>query len=95
LIGEELQARRKRLGLMPQDLARLLGVAEETITAWESGQERIPRSVRLRVLLGNLQQKHGEILRTGEGFGAWEKWLDQCLAIGSVEPERRSGGAKL
>jgi transcriptional regulator with XRE-family HTH domain len=75
LIADELKERRQRLGLTPQDLAHLLGVADDTIDGWESGRVRIPRSVRLRALLGNLQQKHREILRTGDGFREWEKWL--------------------
>lgn len=82
MIGEELKERRQRLGLAPQDLARLLGVKDDTVTGWESGRVRIPRSVRLRVFLGNLQRKHGEILRGGEGFRAWEQWLDERIEMG-------------
>ena len=67
MTGEDLKRRRQRLALTQEDLANLLGVADETIDSWEAGSLEIPRSVRLRVLLENLQQKNSEKLRIGNG----------------------------
>ena len=96
MSGEELKERRQRLGLTQQDLARLLGVAEDTIERWESDKSRIPsRSVRMRVMLGKLQEKHGEMLSTGGGSHGWATWVAQCLEMGSIDQQRGSGGLKL
>ena len=65
VTGVDLKKRRQRLALTQENLANVLGVAADTIGGWEEGSVKIPRSVRLRVLLENLQQKHNETLRAG------------------------------
>jgi predicted transcriptional regulator len=65
VTGVDLKKRRQRLALTQENLANVLGVAAGTIGGWEEGSIKIPRSVRLRVLLENLQQKHNETLRAG------------------------------
>ena len=65
MTGEDLKKRRQRLALTQEDLANLLGVSDHTLDGWEAGSLKIPRSVRLRVLLENLHQKHNEKLRVG------------------------------
>ena len=65
VTGADLKRRRQRLALTQENLANALGVAADTIGGWEEGSVKIPRSVRLRVLLENLQQKHNETLRAG------------------------------
>lgn len=91
MTGEELKSRRQRLGLTPQDLSRLLRVEVNTINGWENSAGRIPRSVRLRVLLSNIQLKRQEMLRSAKSFEEWEKWLEQCLATGSIGEDHDPG----
>lgn len=46
MTGSELWAERERLGLMREDLARLLSVREATVRRWEIGKDSIPVAVR-------------------------------------------------
>ncbi|GAB4086349.1 hypothetical protein GCM10028784_29790 [Myceligenerans cantabricum] len=46
MTGSELWAERERLGLLREDLARLLSVREATVRRWEVGKDPIPVAVR-------------------------------------------------
>jgi transcriptional regulator with XRE-family HTH domain len=77
VLGAEIKHYRRRLGLSSKELARLVGVNADTVELWESGELRVPRSVRLRVLLGRLEIRHREMLSSPDGLSAWKGWLDK------------------
>ena len=47
---DELQRKRKALGMTQRELADLLKVDPMTISRWERGQHRIPESVALALI---------------------------------------------
>jgi len=66
-LGDRLTAAREDSGLTVADLALRLGVAEETVIAWEADTAE-PRANRLAILAGVLNVSLGWLL-TGEGAG--------------------------
>jgi transcriptional regulator with XRE-family HTH domain len=80
VLGAEIKQHRRRLGLSSMELAGLVGVDADTVKRWESGELRVPRSVRLRVLLGRLEIRHREILSSPDGLREWKGWLDEGRA---------------
>jgi transcriptional regulator with XRE-family HTH domain len=72
MLGAELLARRKSLGLTQSELAERLGVASNTVARWERGELTIARPEMLRVMLQHIQiemehetneQRHARNLR--------------------------------
>jgi len=80
VLGAEIKQHRWRLGLSSKELARLVGADADTVERWESGELRVPRSVRLRVLLGRLEIRHREMLSSPDGLREWKGWLDEGRA---------------
>lgn len=86
LTGAELECERERLGLTQRDLARILGVAQPTLTRWERGDAPVPLwVVRHLVALGEefegevvrLVRQPGDVVlvpRTGERDGRPASW---------------------
>ena len=92
MSGEELKSLRQRIGLAQEDFARLAGVKVSTVDHWESGMSKTPRTVRLWVLLSQLQQKRRELRSgTAQNWPRWENWLDQQLAADRIEEEPSRG----
>ncbi len=79
MLGNEIKHHRQRLGLSSKTLARLVGVAPDTVDGWESGELKVPRSVRLRVALERLEIRHREMLSSSGGLSEWDLWLEQSL----------------
>jgi hypothetical protein len=67
------------------ELAKIVGVDADTVKCWESGELRVPRSVRLRVLLGRLEIRHREMLSSTDGLRDWKGWLDEGRAATADE----------
>ncbi len=82
MLGDEIKRHRQRLGLSSKTLARLVGVAPDTVDGWESGELKVPRSVRLRVALERLEIRHREMLSSPGGLREWDFWLKQFLLGG-------------
>jgi DNA-binding XRE family transcriptional regulator len=82
MLGNEIRHYRQRLGLSNKTLARLVGVAPDTVDGWESGELQVPRSVRLRVVLERLEIRHREMLSSPGGLRQWARWLEQLLLGG-------------
>ena len=82
MLGNEIKHHRGRLGLSSKKLARLVGVAPDTVDGWESGELKVPRSVRLRVALERLEIRHREMLSSPGGLREWDLWLEQFLLRG-------------
>jgi transcriptional regulator with XRE-family HTH domain len=80
VLGAEIKQHRRRLGLSSKELAGLVGVDADTVERWESGELRVPRSVRLRVLLGRLETKQREMQSSPDGLREWTGWLDEGRA---------------
>ena len=84
MLGNEIKQHRQRLGLSSKKLARLVGVAPDTVDGWESGELKVPRSVRLRVALERLEIRHREMLNSPGGLREWDLWLEQFLLGGTI-----------
>ena len=82
MLGNEIKHHRQRLGLSSEKLARLVGVAPDTVDGWESGELKVPRSVRLRVALERLEIRHREMLSSPGGLREWDLWLEHFLLGG-------------
>ena len=82
MLGNEIKHHRQMLGLSTQNLARLVGVAPDTVDRWESGELSVSRSVRMRVVLERLEIRHREMLSSPGGLCEWEIWLKQFLLGG-------------
>jgi DNA-binding XRE family transcriptional regulator len=82
MLGNDIRHYRQRLGLSSKTLARLVGVAPDTVDSWESGELQVPRSVRLRVVLERLEIRHREMLSSPGGLCEWALWLEQLLLEG-------------
>ena len=82
MLGSEIRHYRQRLGLSSKTLARLVGVAPDTVDRWESGELQVPRCVRLRVVLGRLEIRHREMLSSPGGLREWALRLEQLLLKG-------------
>jgi len=78
-FGDRLAAAREALGLSQEDLAQRLGVALETLEAWETDAAE-PRANRLQMLAGVLNVSVMWLL-TGEGQGVDETLDDQPADI--------------
>jgi transcriptional regulator with XRE-family HTH domain len=85
VLGAEIKQHRRRLGLSSKELAGLVGVDADTVERWESGELRVPRSVRLRLLLGRLELRHREMLSSPDGLREWNGWLDEGRAATADE----------
>ena len=79
MCGDELKFQRQRIGLTPENLARFAGVSVRTVERWESDGSSIPRALRLRVLLAQLELKRRELLTSATDSQHWENWLAQHL----------------
>ena len=95
MLGNEIKHHRQRLGLSSKTLARLVGVAPDTVDGWESGELQVPRCVRLRVVLGAPGNKApgdaefaGWLTRVGRPVGA-------TPARGTIRYNGRAGGVAL
>ena len=93
MLGDEIKHQRLRLGLSSGDLARLVGVDASTVEGWECGLLRVPRSVRLRLLLGRLEIRHREKLCSPGGLAEWKSWLERNLLEIRSETARESDGS--
>ena len=87
-----LKHHRQRLGLNTKEFARLVGVAPVTVAGWESGELKVPRSVRLRVALERLEIRHREMLSSPGGLREWALWLEQFLLGGRSDITDALGG---
>jgi transcriptional regulator with XRE-family HTH domain len=79
MCGDELKFQRQRIGLTPEDIARFAGVSVATVQRWETCGSSIPRALRLRVLLAQLELKRRELLTGATDSQHWENWLAQHL----------------
>jgi transcriptional regulator with XRE-family HTH domain len=50
MTGEELRECRERLGMTQAELAREVGVRSDTLSRWERGERKIPKTVEILVL---------------------------------------------
>lgn len=66
-FGDRLTAAREALGMSLEDLARRIGVGQETLAAWEADTAE-PRANRIQMLAGLLNVSIRWLL-TGEGDG--------------------------
>jgi transcriptional regulator with XRE-family HTH domain len=72
ISGDEIRFARKSLGFTQARLARLLDVAPETVSRWETGSETMSRVSRLALLAvvndawGLARIERGDGARTGE-----------------------------
>ena len=73
--GDELKYQRQRIGLTPEDLARFAGVTVRTVELWEADGSAIPRALRLRVWLAQLDLKRRELLSSTHDPEHWDNWL--------------------
>ena len=81
----EIRTRRKRLGLTQKALAEHIGVAQETISRWESGlliQSRAMDTL-LRVFFDfpNVRYALGAELVDSETAGNWVEWVSTGAAL--------------
>ena len=79
MCGDELKFQRQRIGLTHDNLARFAGVSVGTVERWESDGSSIPRALRLRILLAQLELKRRELLTSATDSQHWENWLAQHL----------------
>jgi transcriptional regulator with XRE-family HTH domain len=79
MSGDELKFQRRRIGLTPEDLARFAGVSVRTVERWELDGSSIPRALRLRVWLTQLDLKRRELATSATDSQHWENWLAQHL----------------
>jgi transcriptional regulator with XRE-family HTH domain len=63
VLGKTLRRRRDELGISQSDLARRLGVQQQTVSRWESGGS-LPRPVRILQLAAELEVGHDDLLRS-------------------------------
>lgn len=51
-MTETLQGKRKKAGLSQEDVADMLEVSRQTVSAWEKGTKKIPkqREIQLKIL---------------------------------------------
>jgi transcriptional regulator with XRE-family HTH domain len=88
MSGDELKFSRQRIGLTHEDLARFARVSVGTVERWELGGSSIPRALRLRVLLTQLEIKRRELLSNAtESQQHWENWLAQHLSEEMADSE--------
>jgi transcriptional regulator with XRE-family HTH domain len=63
LLSETLVRRRRALGISQSDLARRLGVQQQTVSRWENG-DSVPRPVRIVQLAAELHVGPDDLLRS-------------------------------
>ena len=66
--GEDLKNWRKRWGVTQNELARLLGIYQETVSRWERGKRGIPShlSLALDALEHQFEKEGREVKVTGD-----------------------------
>lgn len=69
LLGELLRARRVELGLEQAELAKLVGVSQQTVSRWERG-EALPRRGRIELLANALDVEAATIARYAGSLAA-------------------------
>lgn len=76
MIGKEIYARRKRIGLTQRELARLINVKPNTMSQYENGMRKVPLDVLggvARVLKCTVMDlAYEEMGIVGNSIGDWE-----------------------
>lgn len=72
LLSEAIRLRREELGLDQSELARRLGVGQQTVSRWETGTG-LPRRDRLPQLADSLELDAGQLLRLAGYLPAGEE----------------------
>jgi transcriptional regulator with XRE-family HTH domain len=89
-IGPRIRVARENAGLAPAEAARMLGITEATLEAWETGEEE-PRANRLQMLAGLLNVSLPWFLegREDEYMAARKEGDDPALGAELAEIRRR------
>lgn len=65
MTGEDIRRERERLGITQDELAKLLGVAANTVSRWEIGQ-RNPHPLTLKAIRTVLAEVKAEMAKAGK-----------------------------
>ncbi len=85
-LGESIAARLKEIGMTQAELARRVGVSQQTVSKWIGG-ESTPRLKRLETLAGVLDMRLRDLIHLATG-------LDTLEEGGASADDRDSGGAE-
>jgi transcriptional regulator with XRE-family HTH domain len=93
LISDSIRIRREELGLAQSDVARVLGVTQQTVSRWERGLD-VPPAVRVAPLAQLLEMAASDLLRLAgylpdeersSAHGAFEAMLREISVLTDVE----------
>ena len=65
MTGEDIRREREKLGITQDELAKLLGVATNTVSRWEIGQ-RNPHPLTLKAIRTVLAEVKAEMAKAGK-----------------------------
>ena len=91
-MGERIASLRKARNMTQAQLAEELGVAQQTVQAYESGARRIPVSALptvARTLAVSLEVLFGEDQQAGRKRGPVPKWQQQMESIARLPRARQ------
>lgn len=84
ISGELLSRLRHEMGLNRADFARMVGLSERSVAAWEGGADLKESSLRTIVEIGRLYAKLGQSFASPEQLAAWLKTPNK--AFGGSQP---------
>lgn len=73
VTGELLSHLRHEMGLNRADFARLVGLSDRSVAAWEGGADLKPSSLRTIIEIGRLYTKLRESFPSSEQLALWLK----------------------
>ena len=80
VTGELLLSLRREMGLNRADFARLVGLSERSVAAWEGGADLKESSLRTIVEIGRLYAKLRQSFASPEQLAAWLKTPNKAFA---------------
>ena len=82
--GEMLSSLREEMGLTRSDFARLVGLSDRSVAAWEGGAELKESSLRTIIEIGRLYTKLRQAFASSEQLATWLKTANK--AFGGSQP---------